>query len=237
MQRELELVKVDGLDQAQLSVEADEFERILGSIGGFLRSVSVDGATAGMLEDGVFGIVRNADAPAIADQISEVVKETNQDIELDVKSQSLAMSEAALSKDEASQALVHVLKSFAGEIEGSSEITSLGDALQESYRDTVQRIANFREIVSGLDFNLVYQPIVHLSDRSVHHFEALSRFRQWDKTFEVMAFAEDVGITVDFDLAVVRKVLEYVATFSRRAPGVRALLLTFPPVRSNKINS
>ncbi|MCB1969432.1 MAG: EAL domain-containing protein [Geminicoccaceae bacterium] len=225
--RELAMVRVQGLDAAA-GMPADDLSRLLGSLGGFLRSISIDGTSAGILEDGVFGVVRERGGADLDEQLNEIAREVAGDLDLTFDTQTVQLAEPSLSRAEASQALVHVLKSCAGELQGDFHVSSLGDALQQSYKATVERIARFRNMVQRLEFDVVYQPIVELATRKIHHYEALSRFRGWGMTFEVVSFAEDVGITIDFDLAVVRKVLEYLSRIpsSRGRPRIAVNLST-----------
>ena len=228
MQRELALIRIEGLEGGGVELHSDELPSVLSTLGGFLRSLSIDGTSAGRLEEGVFGVVRERGDGDLGKQLEEVTRAASSDIDLRFKTQVVGLAESSLSRNEASQALVHVLKSFAGELEGSVQIRSLGEALQESYKATVERIAQFRNVVNRLEFDVAYQPIVDLATRKVHHHEALSRFRGWGMTLEVVTFAEDVGITLDFDLAVVRKVLEYISRFpaGRGRPKIAVNLST-----------
>ena len=210
--KELNLVRIHGLEALDLDNSTSEVTALLRSMGGLLRSLSVDGNSAGLLGDGSFGVVTIADAEDIDESVRGVVSDKAPDLSLSVETNALSLSAPVLSPNEASRALVHVLKSCAGRIDGEFAVNSLGEALRHSYRDTAKRIAGFRRVVRGLEFDLVYQPIVDLEHRRAHHWEALSRFHGWGSPYEVVSFAENVGITTEFDLAVVRKVLEYLSS-------------------------
>jgi len=61
-------------------------------------------------------------------------------------------------------------------------------------------------------FDIAFQPICDMRDARPHHFEALVRFDHENfeaSPFEFITFAEEVGIICDFDLAMCRKVLEW----------------------------
>ena len=51
-------------------------------------------------------------------------------------------------------------------------------------------------------FTLVYQPVMDITTRAIHHYEALTRFADGADTFETVVFSEDVGLIMDFDLSV-----------------------------------
>jgi len=227
--RELTMIRLRGLDQSGLAPDSQALRDMMASLGGLLRSVSIDGDAAGLLGEGVFGVVNEPRSiERLERQIKDTVAETAPDLEIDLSVRSIAMNENGLMPKEASQALVHVLKSFAGQLQSDKEIGSLGEALEDRFKYTVQRIADFRQIVRNLEFDLVYQPIVDLVDRRPQHYEALSRFRSSESPGDMVGFAEKVGITVDFDLAVVRKVLDYLSTFdpNRARPKVAVNLST-----------
>jgi EAL domain-containing protein (putative c-di-GMP-specific phosphodiesterase class I) len=64
-----------------------------------------------------------------------------------------------------------------------------------------------RSTMSQSDFQMVFQPIVALSDRQLHHYEALVRFGDDQSPFETIRLAEGVHLIGEFDLAVVQRVV------------------------------
>lgn len=74
--------------------------------------------------------------------------------------------------------------------------------------ETVARLRVFKDLTSSNAFDVAFQPIVDLKTRTVHHYEALVRFREPGAApFESIAFAEEMGVIGDFDLAMCRKVI------------------------------
>ena len=223
---EMTMVHLAGL--TDLAGYPEKMTDLLKHVGGVLRSLSVDGSSAGQLADGRFGFIHEkGEAEGIADDIKDVINEQGYD-QIDVGVQSIEIAETVLSETEACKALGHVMRAFAGKVDGQENFASLDDALCQSYDDTARRINEFRRTVESLRFQVHFQPIVKLSDYSISHFEALSRFRGGDSPFEMINFAEEVGITQDFDLAVVRKVLEQIEPRSaqRRIPKIAINLST-----------
>lgn len=83
-----------------------------------------------------------------------------------------------------------------------------GDRFSARLQRTVQDADRFRAIVRSRDFSLVWQPIVALDSRAVHHFEALTRFGgAASAPTGPIAMAEELGLIDDFDLAVAEKAL------------------------------
>jgi EAL domain-containing protein (putative c-di-GMP-specific phosphodiesterase class I) len=78
---------------------------------------------------------------------------------------------------------------------------------------TEARAAAVRGAIERGRFRLVYQPVVALADRSVHHFEALIRpypieGHACDNTQEFVTFAEAVGLAEVLDTAVLHRTAE-----------------------------
>lgn len=203
---ELTMIHLAGL--AHLAGDTHKMADLLRHVGGVLRSLSVDGQSAGQLSDDRFGFIhRKGDAETVSEDIAEAIREHGiEEIGIDV--QSVEIGEPLLSEHEAIKALGHVMRAFAGKVDGQESFATLDDALRQSYEETAHRISDFRRTVENLRFQIHFQPIVCLSDLTISHFEALSRFKGHDSPYEMINFAENVGITQDFDLAVVRKVLE-----------------------------
>lgn len=80
--------------------------------------------------------------------------------------------------------------------------------MAEVQNQTSRRVADLRQILADRSFSLAYQPIVDLSDRAVHHYEALARFEGDRSTFGTVVFAEETGMALDFDLAISRAVID-----------------------------
>jgi EAL domain-containing protein (putative c-di-GMP-specific phosphodiesterase class I) len=57
-------------------------------------------------------------------------------------------------------------------------------------------------------FSLVYQPVVDLSTRAIHHYEVLTRFGDGANTFETVVFSEDIGLVMELDLIVCRRAIK-----------------------------
>lgn len=83
-------------------------------------------------------------------------------------------------------------------------------AAQEGFAASVQRTVEdttrFQSVLSEGCFDLAYQPIVYLSDRRLHHFEALARFDADKSPADTIRLAEELDLILDFDLAVAKSV-------------------------------
>ncbi len=91
---------------------------------------------------------------------------------------------------------------------------AFSDSLKRTFRDAEA----FRTVVKAREFQVHYQPIVHLDSRAVHHFEALARFNANSGPAQAIRMAEELALIESFDLAVAEKVLKRM-----RQPGAGLL--------------
>jgi len=126
--------------------------------------------------------------------------------------------------------------------------SAAAQGFEAALRQTVADSNRFKEMIREGRFELVYQPVVDLRSRGVHHYEALTRFEGGGGPAETIRLAEELGLVVEFDLTIVKTVMAAlresppetriaanVSAFSLESPGfVDEVLLTtvaFPTLR------
>jgi len=221
--QELKLLHLDGLSGAVRRLPAERSTMLLQEIGGALRAASVGGDAAGRLGDDTFGLVArsgahpNHDAALVA-ELREVFRVAGlADGQIGPRFARVDLALGGLSGSEAGRALSYAMNSFVAAQGCAFSIGSLREGLAAAVDDTVSRFAATRKIIGERRFSLVYQPVVALAGRAIHHYEALSRFVGKPNTFEVVGFMEDVGLVAELDLAVCQLAL----TVLEEHPGVR----------------
>lgn len=188
----------------------------------YLKSFSVGGSHATMLGDDKFAVVH--------DKTDEKAQKTDFAAQLQ-KATGVAMNaatidaaESHLSEEDNLKALVFSLQNFAADQSGFG-VGEIQKNCATLIGETTERVKAFRKVLEDGSFSLVFQPIVHLKKNVVHHFEALTRFElppmiksQW----EMIRFAEDVGLIDDFDYAVVTRAIRKIRELLRQggAPGI-----------------
>ncbi|WP_258549099.1 EAL domain-containing protein [Thalassospira profundimaris] len=108
---------------------------------------------------------------------------------------------------------LHSRRDHPGDVSAEKLSASLPGLIQE----TMKSVRAFREIVKNGSFGIALQPIVGLADEKIHHYEALARFTGTEDTLaidQIIHFAEGTGLITEFDLAMCRKVLEYMSSGS-----------------------
>ncbi len=108
--------------------------------------------------------------------------------------------------------------------EGDFTIRNLRDGFDTMLQETVARIADYRGALDTGAFHLSFQPIVRLSDRSVHHHEALSRAEDGAPIGSVVSFAEELNMVAEFDMMVCRRVADLLAGTGGRRLSIAANL-------------
>ena len=176
----------------------------------YLKSFSVGGNHAAMLADDKFAFVHERKDDDKVDYVSTIKKATGVALE----AATINAADANLSEKDSMRALAFSLQQFADGSDGF-DVSEIAKKSDELIGGTTERVKAFRKVLDEGAFSLVYQPIVHLKSNDVHHYEALARFDLPDminSQWEMIRFAEDVGLILEFDKAVlyrtIRKIRE-----------------------------
>lgn len=224
-------VRLDNVQSLTETLGASEKRDLMSAVGNILKSHSLGGSTAGQLDAQNFAYVHGADIDP--EDVNLKVEEVAQQLlgekaqDLGARSSTLDADGAGLSEDQVARALVHTMQEFCTG-KAKVPVEKLSDALDEMMQDTVETVKYIKDTTERCDFDLVFMPICDLRLGRVHHFEALSRFRDQARaktTFQIITLAEQLGLIVDFDFAVVRQVMDILGHMSKRG--------TLPPVAVN----
>lgn len=208
----LTLLRLDGLDALRQRGGAPATDQFLREMGAFLREHAASGGTAvGRLSPETCGILHAAnstvDFAAEVGAISRAADPARQGVTVGGRRVDMAAAQD-LDPQDLAQALTYTLEKFTKN--ANFEISSLADSLRDIARDTLQRHAGLKATVEDERFSIVFQPIVSLADRQIHHYELLARFDKQDGSpFDTIRFAEGVGLIKDFDLRICRQAIDY----------------------------
>lgn len=208
------VVDVDGLTDLERRLDDDAAAGLMRDIGAVLGEFGTDRNAAARMAPNRFGVLHGADVDAgrISSQIAELAKSVDPSGRgVAVAAQSLKLDAPGMSEADAGRALVYAINKFAESNSETLTIDSLNSALQSLMDDTVARVAAFRETLASKSCVLVFQPILELDNRVMHHQEALSRLPDGSSPFQMVTFAEEAGFVSEFDLAVCRKALKVLA--------------------------
>ena len=175
-----------------------------------LKSLCSDDSSTGWLDSSVLGIVQHAgmDLKALEAQVQTHSKIADPSgVGLTPKAASLSMNSTGLSSSDASQAILYAINRFAETKGEGFSVSSLQKSFDKMVRETVQRSIEVRDTVNNDEIELNFQPIVDLKSNTPHHYEVLSRLKNGKSPYDLVCFAEQVGLIADFDLMVCRRVI------------------------------
>ncbi len=210
----LTLLDVDGIDELRSKSGDGAVSRLLGEIGDFLSAHAVDGASAGRIAPNRFAVLQGGDKPVdLRSGIERLSREDEGSAgSLSVTARAVPLAAGGLTPSDAEKALVYTLGRFAAA--GGGTIRSLADGFRKLVDDTVHRISQIRSAVSDERLKIVFQPVVALADRRLHHYEVLSRFEGERSPAELVQFAEGVGMIEELDLTVCQRTLAFIDSWA-----------------------
>lgn len=209
----LTLLVLDGLEEVRTKLGEKEAEEFLASVTAELQVNSINGSSVGYLDGDSFGLVHEpgVDITGIEKNISARVQEADPGGSgIQIGAATVELESMGLSEADDGKALLYTINKFS-ESRGDFTITELNEGYKLMIKETKGKILGFREITQRGAFDIMFQPVVDLSTRFVHHYEALSRLQvsgPESSPYHFITFAEDVGVIGEFDLAVVSKVIE-----------------------------
>lgn len=192
--------------------------RLMGEISSYLRSKSLDGDTAGVIGGHAYSFVHDASVrpEQVIQELTDITKKADpKGVGIALHSQTLPAALHGLTDQDSASALIYTINRFAMEHGEGFSIHSLAEGYQAMLDDTVQRIAAFKNTVSGNEFEVAFQPIVELKSGIVHHFETLVRVNGNDhftNPFQFITFGEQAGIIGEFDLAMCQRTIDILGT-------------------------
>lgn len=199
----LAMVNVPDLANTMKKLGKDKSEHLLKRIGAALSGM---GKAASRISDTRFGVV--ADAVGGAKQLGQAVhaalKEGGAGT-LAVEETLVSLKGKGLSDGQRALIVRYVVDQFAGGKMPGGDVEA-ADVFGKMMDDTQKRLKSLTDTVADGRFALAYQPIVSLKSGETSHFEALTRFDNGSPG-ETIKFAEELGISDAFDLAVAMKAI------------------------------
>ncbi|MCC7167457.1 MAG: EAL domain-containing protein [Rhodospirillales bacterium] len=180
-------------------------------VGDYLLQASVGGDSAGRLDANKYGVVHSeaVDPEAIKQQIAKMAAETAPKAPaMTVRSSVVALDAQDISEEEAVQALVYTINQFSKREGAALTVRGLDKGISVELSSTVKEMSKVKSIVEKGGFDVVFQPVISLTDHAVHHFECLSRIHGegGGSPFKLVTFAEDTGLITQLDRVILERV-------------------------------
>ncbi len=193
------------------TITEENWAEAMKKISSLLRKESIGGNAAAEISEGQYSLIHDnaKDSAAIADKIAALCKEYDPNGNgIEIESKTLKTDLEDLSDHEAARALHHTMSAF--EEHGAKfDVDGLSSGFSTLVKSNEEKLKEFKSIIERVDFEIVFQPVMNLKTKEADHYETLSRFRQGEIQ-EWIKFGEDVGLSGDFDLAVVERTFNYV---------------------------
>ena len=205
----LTLVDVPGLPDACAKLSESAADRLLKRIGQIV--LEAGSGAAGRFSATTFGAIDRAGKPSrLAEDIAHALEEGGVK-GVEVEKSLVNLSCGRLSNAQRLLALRHVVGRFAEggpDAHKDQDLVAVFDAM---IVETQKKAIELTDTILAGNFTLQFQPVVSLSSMTTEYNEALARFTGADDTGKTVAFAEQLGISDAFDVAVANKVLQETA--------------------------
>ncbi len=221
----LGLVEVRGWAAAKNALSGPETDGLRARIGSALAA-SAPGALASELGDGRFGVLSTGpvNAAALAANVTALLHDSPAGEAADAAGLEMALTGHGLTPPQAARALRYALGRFVKDGVTAVLAAGGGGGLAGVIADAHARAGGLRTAIRERQFSLVFQPVVSLANRVVHHHEALLRPGRGGAApahtpQEFVTLAEAVGLAEELDFAVLDQSL---LALRRAAAGAAA---------------
>lgn len=216
--RGMTLIALPGYADLQKRL-ADTVERqLLAAVGACLRASSLDGQAAARLGTDRYGLVHGPDfdLARLQARVAELTREADPaETGLRPEAATVDIDKDAIADGNFTAGLTYAINEFRTFADVSATLRNIATDVSSLARHATDTVDAFKRLIGEAAFQAVFQPILDARTGAIHHYEALTRFPASfgaGTTFEHITFAERSGLIVDFDLAMVRKVIEWLAT-------------------------
>jgi EAL domain-containing protein (putative c-di-GMP-specific phosphodiesterase class I) len=198
------MVNVPNLPDVCAKLSADDAAALMAGIGANVRTMGA--VVAARLSDTRFGVVTDDPRGArdLAAKIQGAVRERGLE-GLHVEEVLLSLKGRNLTPEQNVLALRYAVTRFAEGKMKSVADADLAGMFDRMMDETLARAHHFNSTVADGAFDLAFEPIVDLKTGTPSHYEALTRFQPGQSPGEIIKFAEELGLTDAFDMAVALK--------------------------------
>ena len=179
-------------------------------------------AVAGQFAPGRYGLLgtggTQAELLSASTELEQLLRA--QGLEVSVTARHLPLTAEGLTPTQAARALRQALGVFSREGLQGVEQAGLGSSLAGYLQHAGRKAAALRRAIRGGQFGLMFQPIVFLQGRAVHHYEALIRPRPVPdlplaSPQDFVMLTEALGLAHELDLTVARLACDHAAHAGR----------------------
>ncbi len=210
----LGLLDVGDWDKTTAGMDKIHLDHLKREIGKLAGEDNNDAVVVGEVADGRFGILGPAgtDLTRLGEALRDLVAGFSPGGRADVKGSRVDLDPGGLTLTESVQALRIVLSRFGTAGNDGLNAAGLTGGLSDILEQASHNKRALASMIDGGQFALQYQPVVALTDRSIHHHEALLRPEAGKQNptsnpQEFVTMVEAVGLSTALDHAVLRRAL------------------------------
>jgi PAS domain S-box-containing protein len=185
---------------------------LMHAVGDVLKANSIGGDTAARIGDGQFSILHAAgsrvdDLVVQLEHLTRAADPTGEGLSIDTAT--LSTDVAGVSEEDLTKGLLYTLHRCGDK--GGMNLRDMTANMGQLVQEAVREVNDFKKVIALAEFHVVVQPIIHVNTGEIHHYEALCRFERnaGESPFKTIVFAEETGLIHEFDLAMVKKVIEW----------------------------
>lgn len=213
--RHITLIGAEDYSGLRENMSASSEKLLQVQIGALLRANAVDGWAAARLDAGRYGLVHEdgMDVPALQNGIASLMRSAGLDVhDVAVGAVSVEVDEDVLRNPDVAKGLVYTINRFRTAEGDAFSLEGLSSKLSDLTSQAVAAVRDFSDLIKKSRFAVAFQPIVSARAGEIHHYEALARFDGDGGSsgpFQQILFAEETGQIVEFDMAMIAKVIEW----------------------------
>lgn len=215
------VVSLPSITDIQKRIDEKSQNNLEKAVGQMLQSYSVGGDTAAKIGNGVFSLLHGTETP-----ISEIVRKVEEITKTmdpagrgsKVEAATVPMAEvASVSEDDLVKGLGYMMTKFSDSVAAGVGLEDLATNMNTLINEAAAKVTQFKQIILQAEFYVALQPIIHIYTGEIHHYEALCRFdaKPGESPFKSITFAEETGLIHEFDIAMAKKVIDWIGKFPR----------------------
>ncbi len=214
------LVQMPGFAALRERLGEQAGDELVNAVGAMLKANSVGGDAAATIGEGRYGVLHEtgADIAALERDLVEVTRALDPSGQgVEVETATVDPDDAGVSPEDLANGLVFAINKFRLAEGAQFSLKQLSSHMGDLVSSAVKNVNTFKQTVAKGDFYVAVQPILDVMTGDIHHYEALVRFnaQKGGSPFETITFAEETGLIADFDLAMARKVMQWLSQNAR----------------------
>jgi FOG: EAL domain len=206
-----------GYDKLRKRLTETVERELLTQIGSLLQEKSIESDFAARIGPDRYALLHDDDLDVgyLRAQIASLTRQADPKSEgVGVTSATIEMDAGGMSRDDVAQGLLRGINQFSASEPSSLADTELMTSISLLAQEAVSMLDELNELIASGQFGLWFQPVLDTRTGSIHHYESLARFPELPSgrtPLETITLAEETGLIVNFDLAMVEKVVEWMS--------------------------